>query len=239
MAALAALLGASALAPAPAPAQVTIWSATLTFAEAQTGVFGCDRFADDAANYCSAGLVPNTLTVAGTSYTINYLAFESVENRIAISTEINVEQAAWTPLTLRIAGRDFRFAQASGQSGDGYNWKLNAQQQQWVNGITVGSQVSVSLIDPTQTTPPTPGPGNPGTGSQRVQELPRGPLKLALWTDRSSYRPGQQLRLFRTLDPRRLRDEHAVLLYLQRVGSDQRTYLAPVESHIDPWDRRV
>ena len=60
-----------------------------------------------------------------------------------------------------------------------------------------------------------------------MQELPRGPLKLALWTDRVSYRPGQQLRLYRSLDPRRLRDEHAVLLYLQRVGSDQRTYLAP------------
>ena len=129
-------------------------------------------------------------------------------------------------MIFRIAGQDFRI-NAAAQSTDGWQWNLTtASYGTWRNSLNVGSQISVSLVQPAPTPTPTPTPG-PGTGGQRVLELPRGPLKLALWTDRSSYRPGQQLRLFRSLDPRRLRDEHAVLLYLQRVGSDQRTYLAP------------
>ncbi len=223
LAALAALLGASALAPAPAQAQVTLWSATLTLGPAQTDTLGCHRFADANADLCSARLAPNTVTVAGTSYTIRTFAIlRSQAYPLTIDAVVNIERAAWTPLILRVDGRDFRVSQATGAADTGYSWNLNTEQQQWANGLTVGSQVSVSLIDPTQTTTTAPGPGG-----QRVQELPRGPLKLALWTDRSSYRPGQQLRLYRSLDPRRLRDEHAVLLYLQRVGSDQRTYLAP------------
>ena len=111
--------------------------------------------------------------------------------------------AAWAPLILRIDGRDIRIAGATGQFDNSVSWDLTTQQRQWADGLTVGQQVSVSLIDPTQTPPP--GPGTPGTGGQPVQELPRGPLKLALWTDRSSYRPSEQLCLYRTVDPRRRR----------------------------------
>ena len=62
-----------------------------------------------------------------------------------------------------------------------------------------------------------------GAGSEDAEdadqdELTQGPLKLALWTDRIGYSPGQPLRLYRTIDPRRSLDEYAVLLYLERVG---------------------
>ena len=96
--------------------------------------------------------------------------------------------------------------------------------------VTAGSPSTVVITIDDDDSPPIDPPIDPPPGGDPAGigqfELPPGPLKLALWTDRSSYRPGQQLRLYRSLDPRRLPDEHAVLLYLQRVGSEQRTYLA-------------
>ena len=182
---------------------------------------GCHEFADAAADYCPARLAPHTFTLAGTSYSVKILTLQSLSSGFALNLHFEQDigtAAAFQPLIFRIAGQEFRIDAASADS-DGWQWRPSTAI------YTAGNQVSVSLIDPTQTPPP-PGPGTPGTGGQPVLELPRGPLKLALWTDRSSYRPGQQLRLYRSLDPRRLRDEHAVLLYLQRVGSEQRTYLA-------------
>ena len=53
--------------------------------------------------------------------------------------------------------------------------------------------------------------------SAAAEEPPQGPLQLALWTDQVAYRPGEPLRLYRTLEPHRLRDEYAVLFYRQCV----------------------
>ena len=66
-----------------------------------------------------------------------------------------------------------------------------------------------------------------GTGESESEGL-GGPLKLALWTDRTGYHPGGKLRLYRTIDPRGLRDlYYGAEFFLERVGSDQRRYLAP------------
>ena len=51
-----------------------------------------------------------------------------------------------------------------------------------------------------------------------AEELPQGPLQMALWTDQVAYRPGKPLRLYRTLEPHRLLDEYAVLFYRQCFG---------------------
>ena len=226
------LLGASALAPPLAQAQVTVWSATLTVTSTfGTAQLGCHHIGSVA---CSGNLAPLTFTLAGASYTVRALSFvpttgSATEFNLVLGFDASRNAAqltAWDNLVLRIGGQDLRIDAATSNTAQGVpqeSWTLNnAALVTWFNGLTIGGQISVSLIDPTRTPPPPA-----ATGGDGVQELPRGPLKLALWTDRSSYRPGQQLRLFRTLDPRRLRDEHAVLLYLQRVGSDQRTYLAP------------
>jgi len=51
-----------------------------------------------------------------------------------------------------------------------------------------------------------------------AEELPQGPLQMALWTDQVAYRPGKPLRLYRTLEPHRLLDEYAVLFYQRCFG---------------------
>ena len=225
------LLGASALAPAPARAQTTIWSATLTVKFIAGGAIKGCNFAFAAAQQCPAALTNLTFTVAGNTYTIEGLYFTNSDQLAIGVTETRLfETAVFQNLRFVVDGRQFLFSDGTYTNSNSPSerlWALTAAQQTWRDSLTADQQISVSLVQPAPPPTPTPGPGTPGTGGQPVLELPRGPLKLALWTDRSSYRPGQQLRLYRSLDPRRLRDEHAVLLYLQRVGSDQRTYLAP------------
>ena len=92
------------------------------------------------------------------------------------------------------------------------------------SSVTAGSPKSVVITINDDDDPP----GAEPTGAFGAIELPPGPLKLALWTDGAGYRPGEPLRLYRSIDPRRLADEYAVLLYLERVGSAERRYLAPL-----------
>ena len=95
------------------------------------------------------------------------------------------------------------------------------------SGVTAGTPSSLRITIRDDDSPVGGDPPGGPPAAPAVIELPKGPLKLALWTDRVGYRPGQTLRLYRTLDPRRLPDEHAVLLFLERVGSDERRFLAP------------
>ena len=95
------------------------------------------------------------------------------------------------------------------------------------SGVTAGTPSSLRITIRDDDSPVGGDPPGGPPAAPAVIELPKGPLKLALWTDRVGYRAGQTLRLYRTLDPRRLPDEHAVLLFLERVGSDERRFLAP------------
>ena len=102
---------------------------------------------------------------------------------------------------------------------------------------------SDDAADPPAPTPDRPGGGGSGSGSGVAAARERGPdsLKLALWTDRVSYNPGEQIRLFRTLTllQRRVRNRYAVVLFLERVGSGERRYLAPLSGSHALRDQRV
>ena len=66
------------------------------------------------------------------------------------------------------------------------------------------------------------------------------PLQLALWTDRPGYRPGDTVRLYRTIDPHDDRGRYRTFVYLEPAGGGERHYLAPLtaagELHSDPVD---
>jgi hypothetical protein len=94
--------------------------------------------------------------------------------RLTLSGTRNAAQrAAWQPLALRIGNQQFSISQASPSVAvgrDQIDWQFSnaaaAPFLTWFNSLTVGSQISVSLIDPrithvsqTQTTSPTTTPG--------------------------------------------------------------------------------
>ncbi len=71
---------------------------------------------------------------------------------------------------------------------------------------------------------------------------PSTPPQVALWTDRPGYRVGERIRLYRTVIPHDDRGRYRTFVYLERSGSDERRYLAPLsaagELHADPVDDR-
>ena len=83
----------------------------------------------------------------------------------------------------------------------------------------------------TQTDRPTgsgPGGGQPSTGLGSGSGSPStGPLLLALWTERPGYRSGDQVRLYRTQDPRSDQGSYLAFFYLERAGGGERRYFAP------------
>ena len=72
-------------------------------------------------------------------------------------------------------------------------------------------------------------PGDTEEGSTRPPEDPQ-PLQLALWTDSTGYRAGETIRLYHTLDPHDDRGHYRTIVYLERVGGDERRYLAPLDA---------
>ena len=87
------------------------------------------------------------------------------------------------------------------------------------------------------TLPPTPDQqGKSGVPADRR------PLQLALWTDRPAYRPGETVRLYRTLAPHDDRGRYRTFVYLERPGGGDRRYLAPLsaegELHAESVDQR-
>ena len=51
--------------------------------------------------------------------------------------------------------------------------------------------------------------------------------RLAIWTDRTGYQPGQQLRLFRSTDPMGDAQAYRFFYYLENTGTGERLYFAP------------
>ena len=72
----------------------------------------------------------------------------------------------------------------------------------------------------------TGGSGGSG-GTTSTTASPAETLKLALWTHRTAYMPGQTLRLYRTIAPGGASPRSSVVFYLERLGSAGRRYLAP------------
>ena len=91
--------------------------------------------------------------------------------------------------------------------------------------------------------PATPGPSDPGPrqpdpdprqpgpsgGTAQARHDPR-PLQLALWTDRPGYRPGETVRLYRTLDPHDDKGRYRTFAWLERSDGSERRYLAPLSA---------
>ena len=53
------------------------------------------------------------------------------------------------------------------------------------------------------------------------------PARFSIWTDLTDYSPGQQVSLFRSIDPRSDRADYASFYYLENIRTGQRLYFAP------------
>ena len=136
-----------------------------------------------------------------------------------------------------IAGPTVRFSyrvRASEMDVDGINIPSGSLT---LNGGTiklVNSSVDAHLIHSALNADDTRRVEARGTPPQHSGTPPQDtrPLRMALWTDQTDYRVGDQVRLYRTMDPRGDRDNYKVFFYLERVGSDERRWFAPgVGSH--------
>ena len=87
-------------------------------------------------------------------------------------------------------------------------------------------------------TPPGPGDDGSGTGagggngggtlrSDAMELLPPTPGKVAIWTDQLGYSFGQQVQLYRSLDPMGDDNEYSFFYYLENIGTGKRRYFAP------------
>ncbi len=114
---------------------------------------------------------------------------------------------------------------------------------------TAASQrtASVTVTDDDPTPPgqdPPPDPQNPQDASGGSEQRPRDPqpLQLALWTDKPGYRPGETLRLYRSLAPHDDRGRYRAFAWLERAGGGERQWLAPLSAegqlHAEAVDAR-
>ena len=69
--------------------------------------------------------------------------------------------------------------------------------------------------------------GFPSSASSAAPPQCTGPLRLALWTDRAGYLPGDTLRLYQTAERNCDRAEYVTFYYLERAGTDERRWFAP------------
>ena len=130
----------------------------------------------------------------------------------------------------------------------------NATSQTWVSGLTSSNNsgtVTVTLqpgsgytpsstasartatvtVSAAGTDPPQQqDPQNPQDQSGGSEQRPRDPqpLQLALWTDKPGYRPGETVRLYRSLEPHDDRGRYRTLVYLEQLGGEERRWLAPL-----------
>ena len=144
----------------------------------------------------------------------------------------------------------------------------NATSQTWVSGLTSSNNsgtVTVTLQPGTGYTPSTTAsartatvtvsaagtdppqqqdPQNPQDQSGGSEQRPRDPqpLQLALWTDKPGYRPGETVRLYRSLEPHDDRGRYRAFAWLERAGGGERQWLAPLsaegELHAEAVDSR-
>ena len=132
----------------------------------------------------------------------------------------------------------------------------NATSQDWVSGLTSSNNsgtVTVTLQPGTGYTPSTTAsartatvtvsaagtdppqqqdPQNPQDASGGSEQRPRDPqpLQLALWTDKPGYRPGETVRLYRSLEPHDDRGRYRAFAWLERAGGGERRWLAPLSA---------
>ena len=87
------------------------------------------------------------------------------------------------------------------------------------SGLTwnTGDQIAVALVQDRHDRPQ----------AARREPVDTRPLHLALWTDRPGYRPGEPLRLYRTVARGGDRGKYEMLFYLERADGGQRRYLSP------------
>ena len=86
-----------------------------------------------------------------------------------------------------------------------------------------------------------PQPVRRDTGQGDDADPPRDPqpLQLALWTERPGYRPGETVRLYRSLDPHDDRGRYQTFVYLERPGGGRRRYLAPLSASAELYREAV
>ncbi len=124
--------------------------------------------------------------------------------------------------------------------GAGYTLHTTASQRT--------ASVTVTDDDPTppgQDPPPDPpDPQNPQDASGGREQRPRDPqpLQLALWTDKPGYRPGETVRLYRSLEPHDDRGRYRAFAWLEPAGGGERRWLAPLSAegqlHAEAVDSR-
>ena len=144
----------------------------------------------------------------------------------------------------------------------------NATSQTWVSGLTSSNNsgtVTVTLQPGTGYTPSSTAsartatvtvsaagtdppqqqdPQNPQDASGGSEQRPRDPqpLQLALWTDKPGYRPGETVRLYRSLEPHDDRGRYRAFAWLERAGGGERRWLAPLSAegqlHAEAVDSR-
>ena len=144
----------------------------------------------------------------------------------------------------------------------------NATSQTWVSGLTSSNNsgtVTVTLQPGTGYTPSSTAsartatvtvsaagtdppqqqdPQNPQDQSGGSEQRPRDPqpLQLALWTDKPGYRPGETVRLYRSLEPHDDRGRYRAFAWLEPAGGGERRWLAPLSAegqlHAEAVDSR-
>ena len=95
---------------------------------------------------------------------------------------------------------------------------------------------------PPDTTQPDPqDPQSPQDQSGGSEQRPRDPqpLQLALWTDKPGYRPGETVRLYRSLEPHDDRGRYRAFAWLEPAGGGERQWLAPLSAEGQLHDEAV
>ena len=104
-----------------------------------------------------------------------------------------------------------------------------------VPAIAIKGMAKTLVITPPPTQDPPQDPQNPQQTQDRSggsEQRPRDPqpLQLALWTDKPGYRPGETVRLYRSLEPHDDRGRYRAFAWLERAGGGERQWLAPLSA---------
>jgi hypothetical protein len=150
------------LIPRPAEANHVVWQGTLKLRQPISGQLGCHHSLNANTVCTGDGLTPRTFTFGGTSYGVDGLNFQVGTNpnqfflRLTLSGTRNAAQkAAWQSLVLQIGNQQFNISERASRSvavgRDQIDWQFDnaaaAPLVTWFNSLTVGGQISVSLID--------------------------------------------------------------------------------------------